>query len=153
MENQVELLKEGKAAFEIDSISDRDAEGNFHKSKAGNMLIKGRLHVTDADGMTGTVWLNIPTQMLFKLRDICESVGMANVYKDYKTHKEQRKGQLALEELIGQEGCCELVIKRDEQYGDKMDVKRFLPKVVGHGKPNVVNNIEDKGDSEDDLPF
>ena len=42
MENQVELLKEGKAAFEIDSISDRDAEGNFHKSKAGNMLIKGR---------------------------------------------------------------------------------------------------------------
>ena len=67
--------------------------------------------------------------------------------------QEQRKGQLALEELIGQEGCCELVIKRDEQYGDKMDVKRFLPKVVGHGKPNVVNNIEDKGDSEDDLPF
>lgn len=153
MENEVQLLREGKAEFEIDSISDRDAEGNFHKSKAGNLMIKGRLHVTDADGMTGTVWLNIPMQMLFRLRDICESVGMANVYKEYKTYKEQRKGQLALEELIGQEGYCELVIKRDEQYGDKMDVKKFLPKVGGHSKPNVVNNIEDKDDSSDNIPF
>ena len=45
------------------------------------------------------------------------------------------------------------MIKKDEQYGDKMDVKKFLPKVGGHSKPNVVNNIENKGDSEDDLPF
>lgn len=147
------LLAEGRAEFEIDSISDRDAEGNYHTSKAGNRMIKAVLHVRDSEGNTGKIWLNIPIQMLFRLRDICESVGMPQVYKEYKVYKDQRKGQLALEELNWQEGHCELVIKRDEQYGDKMDVKKFLPKVGNHSKPNVVKSVENGDDSEDNLPF
>lgn len=153
MENEVQLLKEGKAEFEIDSISDRDTEGNYHTSKAGNRLIKGRLHVIDSDGMPGNVWLNIPAQMLFRLREICESVGMPGVYKEYKVYKEQRKDQLALEELIGQEGYCELVIKRDEQYGDKMDVKNFFPKSITSNGPRVTKSHDNNGDSADNIPF
>ena len=128
MEHQVELLKEGSAEFEIDSISDRDTEGSYHTSKAGNRLIKVRLHVVDSNHDVGTVWINIIYQHLYRLREICESVGMPNVYKEYKLYKEQSKGQKILEELIGQEGHCELVIKKDEQYGDKMDVKKFFQK-------------------------
>lgn len=144
MEHQ--LLAEGNAEFEIDSISDRDAEGNYHTSKAGNRIIKAVLHVRDSEGNTGKIWLNIPTQMLFRLRDICESVGMPQVYKEYKVYKDQRKGQLALEELNWQEGYCELVIKRDEQYGDRMDIRKFLPKGGGCIKSNVVRSVESKDD-------
>jgi len=38
------------------------------------------------------------------------------------------------------------VIKRDEQYGDKMDVKKFLPKTK-------VDKIVDKIMEEEKIPF
>ena len=151
MEHQ--LLAEGKAEFEIDSISDRDAEGNYHVSKAGNRMIKAVLHVRDANGDFADIWVNIVFQALYKLRSLCEAVGMPEVYKQYKAYKDETKGQRALEELIGQEGYCELFIKRDEQYGDRMDIRKFLPKGGGYSKPNVERNIENKDDSEDNLPF
>ena len=147
------LLAEGKAEFEIDSISDRDVEGNFHTSKAGNRMIKAVLHVRDANGDFADIWVNIVFQALYKLRSLCEAVGMPEVYKQYKVYKDETKGQRALEELIGQEGYCELFIKRDEQYGDKMDIRKFLSRGVEHSKPNVVRNIENNDDSEDNLPF
>ena len=134
MENQVELLKEGRAEFEIDMISDRDSQGNYHTSKSGNRLIKARFHVIDLVGDVGTIWVNIIHQHLYRLRDICESVGMPNIYKEYK------QGHQVLEELIGQEGHCELVIKRDEHYGDKMDIKKFIAKNKKLGGSYIVNN-------------
>ena len=147
------LLAEGKAEFEIDSISDRDAEGNFHTSKAGNRMIKAVLHVRDANGDFADIWVNIVFQALYKLRSLCEAVGMPEVYKQYKIYKDETKGQRALEELIGQEGYCELFIKRDEQYGDRMDIRKFLSKGVGHSKSNMARNIENNDDFEDNLPF
>jgi len=147
------LLAEGKGEFEIDSISDRDSEGNYHTSKAGNRMIKAVLHVRDANGDFADIWVNIVFKALYKFRALCEAVGMPEVYKQYKVCKDETKGQRALEELIGQEGYCELFIKRDEQYGDRMDIRKFLPKGGGCIKSNVVRSVESKDDSEDNLPF
>lgn len=147
------LLAEGKAEFEIDAISDRNAEGNYHVSKAGNRMIKAVLHVRDSNGKFADIWVNIVEQAFYKLRSLCEAVGMPEVYKQYKLYKDETKGQRALEKLIGQEGCCELFIKKDEQYGDRMDIRKFLPRGGDHVKPNVVRSVESKDDSEDNLPF
>lgn len=151
MEHQ--LLAEGKAEFEIDSISDRNAEGNYHVSKAGNRMIKAVLHVRDANGDFADIWVNIVEQAFYKLRSLCEAVGMPEVYKQYKLYKDETKGQRALEKLIAQEGYCELFIKRDEQYGDRMDIRKFLPKVGSSSNSNVAGSVENKDDSEDNLPF
>ena len=148
MENEVQLLKEGKAEFEIDLISDRDAEGNYHVSKAGNRMIKAVLHVRDANGDFADIWVNIVLKGLYKLRSLCEAVGMPEVYKQYKVYKDETKGKRALEELIGQEDCCELVIKRDEQYGDRMDIKSFLLK-----KHEVKEVLEQIKKEHGDVPF
>jgi hypothetical protein len=145
------LLKEGPAEFEIDMVSDRDSQGNYHTSKSGNRLIKVKLHVIDSDGDVDSVWLNIIYQHLYRLRDLCESVGMQNVYKEYK------QGHQVLEELIGKEGRCELVIKRDEQYGDKMDVKKFFPKnkkgSIGSMVAHSAQKVEVGQDENDKIPF
>lgn len=153
MENEVQLLKEGKAEFEIDSISDRDAEGNYHKSKAGNRMIKAVLHVRDSNGDFADIWVNIVLQGLHKLRGLCEAVGMPEVYKQYKLYMDETKGQRALAELIWKEGYCELFIKRDEQYGDRMEIKKFLPKSVTSSGPRVVKSHDSNDGSEDNLPF
>lgn len=119
---EIVLLKEGPGEFEIDMIADRDANGSYYTSKAGDRMIKVRLHVVDGNGDVDSVWLNIVHKHLYNLRDLCEAVGMSNVYKEYK------QGHQVLEELIGKEGRCELVIKRDEQYGDRTEVKKFIAK-------------------------
>ena len=145
---EYQLLAEGKAEFEIDSISDRDVEGNFHTSKAGNRMIKAVLHVRDANGEFADIWINIVFQALYKLRSLCEAAGMPEVYKQYKIYKDETKGQRALEELIGQEGYCELFIKRDEQYGDRMDIRRFLAKK--HEPKEALEQIKKE---HGDVPF
>jgi hypothetical protein len=143
-----QLLVEGKGEFEIDSISDRDAEGNYYVSKAGNRMIKAVLHVRDANGDFADIWVNIVLQGLYKLRALCEAVGMPEVYKQYKVYKDETKGQRALEGLIGQEGYCELFIKKDEQYGDRMDIRKFLPKK--HEPKEVLEQIKKE---HGDIPF
>lgn len=136
------LLKEGIGEFEIDIISDRDLQGNYHTSKAGNRLIKAKLHVLDSNHEVDSVWINIVHEHLYRLRDLCESVGMVQVYKDYK------RGVQCLEELIGKEGKCEIVIKRDEKYGDKTDIKRFIP----HRKTQAIK-INEANQEFGDVPF
>jgi hypothetical protein len=148
-----QLLVEGKAEFEIDSISDRDAEGNYHVSKAGNRMIKAVLHVRDANGDFADIWVNIVLQGLYKLRSLCEAVGMPEVYKQYKVYKDETKGQRALEELREKEGYCELFIKRDEQYGDRMDIRKFLPKSITLNGPSTVKKHDSNDDSADNIPF
>ena len=115
------LLKEGMADFEIDTIADRDSQGNLYMSKSsGDRMIKANLHVIDSEGDVDALWVNIVHEHLYRLRDLCEAVGMPQVYKDYK------RGILCLKELVGKEGRCELVIKHDNNYGSKNEIKKFI---------------------------
>ena len=117
------LLKEGVAGFEIDTIADRDLQGNFYTAKnSGDRMIKANLHVIDSEGDVDGIWVNIVYEHLYRLRDLCEAVGMAQVYKDYK------RGVECLKELVGKEGRCEIIVKHDDRYGSKNEIKKFLPK-------------------------
>jgi len=149
---EITLLKEGPAEFEIDAISDRDREGNHYTSKSGNRMIKAKLHVVDVRGDVDSIWLNIIHQHLYRLRDLCEAVGMSSVYKEYKQGHHE-----TLEELIGKEGHCELVIKRDEQYGDRMEIKKFLVKnknaVVNACPSSDIQRTQQVKNEADELPF
>lgn len=148
---EIVLLKEGPGEFEIDMIADRDVNGSYYTSKAGDRMIKVRLHVVDVNGDVDSVWLNIVHKHLYNLRDLCEAVGRSNVYKEYK------QGHPVLEELIGKEGRCELVIKRDEQYGDRIEVKKFLVKnkkgVINALSNGAVQRTEQVEHEADTLPF
>jgi len=148
---EITLLKEGPAEFEVDAIADRDRDGNHYTSKAGNRLIKAKLHVVDASGDVDSIWLNIVHQHLYRLRDLCEAVGMGQVYKEYK------QGHQVLEDLIGKEGRCELVIKRDEQYGDRIEVKKFFVKnkngVANSFSNSAIQRVEQVENEADTLPF
>jgi Protein of unknown function (DUF669) len=133
-----------------DGIYDFSVKRSDEKlSKAGNQMLELILEVYDQKGKVHTIWdYIVPTSaMMYKLKHLCDSVGLSDKYKT---------GLLDYEDLQGKSGKAKIVIKKGNVnpngglYPDKNSVEDYVMTDKGALKYTPKNN-----DFEDDkdIPF
>ena len=104
------LLEAGEYDFEI-------LLANHATSKSGNEMIKIKLGIYSGDRITNHVFDYLLPAMEAKLRHFCDSVGLLSKYE---------QGTLCAEDCQGRSGRCKLVIKEQEGYPPKNDIRDYL---------------------------
>lgn len=118
-------------------------------SKSGNSMIKVLLEFHKEDSVkkiTDYLLLDTKSQMRYKLKHFCDTLGLSSVYE---------KGEIDNEDFIGKFGNAQLGIQesKDAQYHDRNVVSDYVlvQNITGHtltANAKVVNKIQD-----DEIPF
>lgn len=104
-------LSPGKSDFQIFEAEDK-------VSKAGNPMLALNLKVWDQNGREGRVFDYITANAQWKLKKMLEAVGM---------EKEYEQGEVDPNQLMGKSGQLTLVMTKDPERGDRLNVKNYLP--------------------------
>jgi hypothetical protein len=120
------VVPEGKYKFKITQAVDT-------ASKAGEAMLKLTFAIHD-ELNKGTVYTNFNAKRAGLLRGLAEAI---NLVKEYET------GEMVGEQFLGKTGECVVVVK-DDQYGKKNDVVKFMGTDV---------SPTDMGSLASDVPF
>ena len=106
-----------------------------------------------AEKITMKEYFVLQGRALFKLKNLAESIGQADSYRD---------GSFNPHNYINTRVDVELVVENDDQYGDQNRIKRFTkatatdPNVVAALKTSIAakqKNDEVRSKADDDIPF
>lgn len=105
-----ELAPPGDYDFEV--LKAEDAQ-----SKNGNPMIRLKLGIYNGDAMRWHISDYLVAAMEAKLRHFSDTTGLLARYES---------GQLAAADCTGRAGRCRIVIKSDEKYPDKNEIKDYI---------------------------
>ncbi len=133
------IINEGEGLFKILSISP-------HTSRNGNNVHKVTFKLKDNVGQTTLYmhYLQNNDYLAENIYRICEAIDRVHLYSIHGTD---------LDQLVGGSGRCIIKTERDEQYGDKSKIYRFIPyKSMQEEAPPPVSQAK-KESFDDSLPF
>ena len=158
IKNDNKLLTPGDATYIIEKAWDKDKAGNPLMSKAGNLMYKLKLNVTDTLNDTTEVWDYVVLSSDKKILSLLSSIADPTLIKAYQNN------QFSAQSLEGKKGKCSIKTDNHEIYGTKTVIGWYLE---GHVKDesvdndtsnnervplNAYNDISNQNDS-DDYPF
>jgi hypothetical protein len=133
------ILPEGEYNFEIvkaiDELHDRDNNLIPLKSKAGNPMMELTLKVWGDSGEIHTIkdWIVLTSNMMFKIRHLCETCGLLDLWNSEQLHASNLEGRLGKAKIIIQKGKEIPLEKRQDRkthYDDRNSVQDYVkPKV------------------------
>lgn len=116
-------------------------------SKAGNPMLKLKLHVFDSNGMPFTISDYLMESVAFKLRHCAYAVGLAAQYES---------GDLLPAAMAGKSGKLDLVIREDKtgNYPPQNSVKDYIAPEAGEGaKPSKPRTLAAGEEDPNSPPF
>lgn len=132
------LDKNGRKLFSAGIYDFEVMEATETKSSSGNEMIKLRLKINDGYGGNITVFDHLVSATASMCRQhikgFAHATGLDGKYE---------KGEIYDTDCLGKSGKCELTIERNEAYGDRNKIEKYISK-----HRNSEHEIVD-----DDVPF
>jgi len=127
-------LVEGKANYTILKSTDGVSKSS------GKPRIEFHLKLWDCNGKEVTGFDYLSANAPWRIKSACVSVGHPEWYSP--------EGDLPAENFLDQSGLCTFYIEKDDKYGDKVKIKKYLP-------AEAVETQADNDDSQlnDEIPF
>lgn len=148
LQQEKPMLAEGGADFEIKTAEEK-------VSKNGNPMIECKIQVWDKNGASGVIFDYIVSNLSFKIKSVCDSIGHPEWYAP--------NVDLEAQALVGQTGKCFLKLERsqDVQYPPRMKISYYIE--AQEETTKVAHNLEKRDDRpsasskddgfDDDIPF
>lgn len=134
-----QLVPEGEYGYEVVSATEEVGK------TSGKPYLKLNLKIYGDDGRENRVFCNLSTGYERLLRNFCDSAGILSEYS---------RGELHPDMLIGLGGRCHVIIKKQEGWASKNEVKDFVKrKVVVSGAAAPASKAASAEPNGDDIPF
>jgi hypothetical protein len=114
------ILEPGWGYFQIQRVDNTRKDGTPYISKKGSPMINLHLSITDSTGKTARVFDWITPEMNWKIFNLEEVLEIKGLY-DFQ------KGGFNKDLLLGKAGACSLETQHHETYGEKTQVKMYVP--------------------------
>ena len=133
------VIKEGEGKFKI-----LDVKHGYSKKNNEQFVFTFKLQ--DSDG-NQTLYMNYMQSNEYlpeNIWRICEAAGRPELYTENGTNPEDLKGLI---------GMCKIKTERDDQYGDKSKISRFIPykPMLESESTSSVESVDQLDD--DEIPF
>lgn len=134
-----QLLPPGTYDFEISAATEE-------VSKAGNDMIKLKLHVYTQDGGRTTIFDYLMEKIAYKLRHAAFACNLGDKYE---------AGMLEADDFVGRSGRVKLNIQKDKagQYPDRNNIADYMVEEGGSAAPKPAPRAMATADLDDEIPF
>jgi hypothetical protein len=134
------VIKEGEGKFKILDIK----HGYSKSSNKEQFVFTFKLQDSDGNQTLYMNYIQCNEYLPENIWRICEATGRTDLYSEGGTNPEDLKG------LVGK---CKIKTERDDQYGDKSRIARFIPyKPMIENTENVSQDTQQEP-FDDDIPF